>query len=295
MVRRFLKRVLPPVVTDAIRWARARFGAYGRPEWEYVPEGWQLRDPNVKGWDVESVARTKAEDFRALRGRLQGTGPLGVENPERLPTERDYAASNTLMCYAYVLALAARRKERISLLDWGGGVGHYLLISRALLPGVEIDYHCKDLPGICAEGRRLLPEARFYDDEEECFRRTYDLVLASASLHYSQDWKRTLSRLAAAARPHLFVTRLPTVRRVPSFVVLQRPYPYGYDTEYLGWFLNRDEFLAAAATSGLSLVREFLIDERPTVHRAPEQPDTRGFLFRSRDALPAKETPEPHT
>ena len=53
----------------------------------------------------------------------------------------------------------------------------------------------------------------------------------------------------------------------------------GYDTEYPGWFLNRDEFLGAAKESGLTLLREFLINEVPYVPNAPEAADYRGFLF----------------
>ena len=68
-----------------------------------------------------------------------------------------------------------------------------------------------------------------------------------------------------------------------SFVVVQRPYVHGYDTEYPGWFLNRAEFLAAADGLGMRLVREFLIQERPFVPDAPEQADYRGFLFEPRE------------
>ena len=186
------------------------------------------------------------------------------------------------MAYAYVLTLAARKKDQISLLDWGGGIGHYCILGRALLPEVEIDYHCKDVPILCQGGRELFPEARFYDDTKTCFKRTYDLVLASSSLQYSEDWTGTVTQLASASRPYLYVTRLPIVHRAASFVVIQRPYQHGYKTEYLSWFLNRQEFLNYMNSLGMDLVREFLIQERPFVHGAPEQGESRGFLFRSR-------------
>jgi hypothetical protein len=54
-----------------------------------------------------------------------------------------------------------------------------------------------------------------------------------------------------------------------------------YGTEYLGWVLNRDELLAAAERTGLRLVREFLLDYRPDVVGAPEQDETRAYLFRA--------------
>ena len=78
----------------------------------------------------------------------------------------------------------------------------------------------------------------------------------------------------------MYVTRLPIVFNNPSFVVLQRAYNFGYDTEYLGWFINRDEFLQCAKDTDMEFLREFLIDERPSsVHGASEVGEYRGFLF----------------
>ena len=91
-----------------------------------------------------------------------------------------------------------------------------------------------------------------------------------------------LRRLAAAAAPWLFVALLPVVRNAESFVVQQQPDSYGYDTEYLGWVINRMEFLAAARESGLELVREFLAPGVIAVAGAPEQAVHRSFLFRRR-------------
>ena len=186
------------------------------------------------------------------------------------------------MAYAYAIDLAARKKDRISLLDWGGGIGHYYIINKALLPKVTIDYHCKNLLLLCEGGRELLPEAKFYENEEECFAQAYDLVLASSSLQYCEDWQRIAQRLTLATRSYLYITRVPIVHRLPSFVVVQRLYRYGYQTEYLSWFLNREEFLSHMSTLEMELIREFLIQERPHVHQAPEQGEYRGFLFRPR-------------
>jgi hypothetical protein len=103
--------------------------------------------------------------------------------------------------------------------------------------------------------------------------------MASSSIHYSRDWRATLKQLAGVTDGHVFITRLPVVDNSPSFVVLQRPYSYGYQTEYPGWFLNRGEFLEAAKDLGLTLLKEFLVGERPGVPHAPEAADYRGFLF----------------
>ncbi len=116
--------------------------------------------------------------------------------------------------------------------------------------------------------------------DESCLDRSYDFVLASSSLHYSPDWLAMLGALARATAEHIFITRLPIVQEADSYVFVQRPYRYGYDTEYLGWCLNRKQFLDGAQAAGLALVREFIIGEQPIIHGAPGPCEYRGFLFR---------------
>jgi putative methyltransferase (TIGR04325 family) len=250
------------------------------PEWEYVPEGWSRP---VRGWEaagVEAAYRRRWPEFVAA---VRGSGTLGIahEVPEGRPVVVDDPGwHDVVTTFGYVVARASRGVERPSLLDWGGGPGHYHVLARALLPEVELDYHSRDLPRLAALGRELLPEATFHDDDS-CLERTYDLVMASDSLQYSEDWPAMLARLAAAARPWLFVAQLPVAAEAESFVVLQRPYGYGYETEYLGWVVNRGELLGAAERAGLELAREFLAPGRIDAAGAPERPVAqRSFLFR---------------
>jgi putative methyltransferase (TIGR04325 family) len=255
------------------------FAPLGPTEWELAAGGWQAAAVALRGWDVEELARTQAAGWCEFSRLTQGTGPLGLVYESPAPAADDGIHHNTIMSYGYVLARASRRRSRISLLDWGGGLGHYYLISRALLPEVEIDYHCQEVPALARTARRLNPQLHFCAPEDGCLERSYDLVLVSGSLQYSEDWRAALARLAVAAGRYLYLTRLPIVQRAASFAVVQRPYASGYQTEYVGWFLNRGELLAAVAKLGLVLVREFLVQERPHVHAAPEQCEYRGFLF----------------
>ena len=281
---------LPPAVLRTLK--RILPKESQRPDWDYCPDGWRTVDPLIKGWNAEGVVSAQLRSWPAYLEVLKGVGPLGVSHTDLVPNGHSPSFHNTIMSFAYVLGLSARTKDRISILDWGGGLGHYGPLSRALLPEVAIDYFCKDLPLICRAGREALPDATFFERDEQLDGKSFDLVLSSSSLHYSEDWRDVAGRLATAASGHLYITRLPIVDRAGSFVVVQRPYGCGYDTEYLGWFLNRGELLDLMAGLNLELLREFLIDEHPDVPNAPEQAHYRGFLFRSRagaspqDAIP---------
>jgi putative methyltransferase (TIGR04325 family) len=181
------------------------------------------------------------------------------------------------MTFGYVLVLAAREKSTISLLDWGSGIGHYALFARALLPEVRIDYHGMDFPALCEEGRRVLPEATFLDTGDE-LDGSYDLVVASGALQYADRWSSTLGDLLRAAGSFIYIVTT-VVRHAPSFVVVQRPYKYGYDTDLTQWMLNRDELVSVAEEHGFTLRREFLNEEMAPIEGAPERGATVGFLF----------------
>jgi putative methyltransferase (TIGR04325 family) len=298
-VQRAIWALTPPLLLPLVRRAGHRFGLVKPPDvpaiepepasavapdpapphWEYVREGFARP---AKGWNVAAISDAYREKWPSYLAALDGTKPLGVyhEMPRGQDVGwEDHAAHNMLVSYAYVLALAAGGRDRISLLDWGGGIGHYLPLSRAILPGVEIDYHCKDVTVLAEHGRELFPEASFYDDDS-CLERRYDLVLASGALQYAPDWQATLRGLSAATAGLLYVTRAPVAMEAESFVVLQRAYDYGYDTEYLGWVLNREELLSVAGEAGMELRREFLLSVWLSAEGAPEAPIAhRGFLF----------------
>jgi putative methyltransferase (TIGR04325 family) len=269
------------------RWENDEIPAEAQPEWEFVPEGWhRARDRPSIGWSAEAVARAYVAKWPEFVEAVTGPGPLGVghEVPAGTSITREsIPAQNVVLAYAYALTRAAAGATTLSVLDWGGALGHYYLLARRLFPDLELEYHCRELPAVCREGRLVLPAVEFHDSDE-CLDRRYDLVVASSSLQYDEDWPARLRRLSGATGGMLFLTRVPIVRRAASFVTLQRAHVYGYDTEYLGWVFNREDLLVAAGTTGLALEREFTLTADWKFDGTPEAPSEAGFLFARADA-----------
>ena len=285
----------PPLLASMLQRARSCLsrsgnGKPGTSEWEVIPEGWSYAKghPSVSGWNAPSVLETQLRKWPRFVAMAEGSGPLGFAHESDLSDRHDLASHNAVMSFAYAVSLAAHMRTRISFLDWGGGLGHFFILARRLLPNVQIEYHCKDVPLLADQGARFLPDQHFTSDDG-CLDRKYDFVMASTSLHYVEDWRALLARLRAATGDILYVTGLPVVARSPSFVFAQRPHAFGYDTEYLAWSLNHDEFIAEATANGLHLLQELVVGHRPPISGAAEQAEYRGFLFRpDRDTAGAK-------
>jgi putative methyltransferase (TIGR04325 family) len=272
---------------------KARTGAAparaGPPEWEYVAAGWDgARDAERQeglGWDVGAVARAYAAKWPSFLRAIDGPGPLGVGH-EVLDGQdvarEDLVAQNIVLSFGYALerAAAVRADPRAlaSVLDWGGALGHYHELARRLRPDLALDYYVKELPSVCAEGRRVSPDVTFHETGD-CLSRRYDLVMASSSLHYADDWRELLRGLASATIGRLYLARVPVVRSAPTYVLRQRAHAYGYRTEYVGWVINRDEVVGAARDAGWELERELILAAPMVVAGAPESPVEVGLLF----------------
>ena len=138
-----LRRFAPPILVD---WARAMFRR--KANWKFAPHGWAEREKSdsAAGWNAEDVLATYKRKWPLFQQLISGPGPLGIAHESACDRRDDVFSHNVVMSFGYVLGLAARGRPAISFLDWGGGIGHYYLLAKALLPEVAIDYHCKDVP-----------------------------------------------------------------------------------------------------------------------------------------------------
>jgi putative methyltransferase (TIGR04325 family) len=271
--------VVPPIVTRPIgHFLRSR----EKPAFEVVPEGWKRAQNNSQffGWNTEGVVDVEIKRWEAFREKVLATGPLGFshENPDPAMS-RDVAFHNIHLTFCYVLARAASQRAELSVLDWGGGLGHYFLIAQTMLPGVKLNYTNHEVPMMCEKGQLVCPEINFCS-ELSCLESTYDVVIANGSLGYFEDWKGTLSKLCESAGEYLFLTRLFVVDHEPTFIILHRTYEHGYESDMLTTVFNRQDVMEVTSRAGFEVVREFAVEEAPYITGAKEQCIDTGWLFK---------------
>jgi len=248
------------------------------PLLEYAPEGWNtvLAADETGGWNALSVVTAEKEKWDLFCNLVKGTGPLGFSHEQaELTSNSDVSFHNLHVTYGYVLALAAHQKSRLSMLDYGGGLGHYYQLGKALLPDVKLDYHCKEMPRVAEAGKLLNPEIQWFTNDS-CLKKNFDLVMIGGSLQYIERWQDFLQAVAPAVGEYLFLNRTPVVEKSASFVAVQK----AYGTEMLHWQFNRATLLQTVENAGFGIVREFVLGDRHYIRRAPEQCELRSWLFR---------------
>ena len=270
--------MIPPIFFKGLQALKVSFQ---KPALEYAPDGWQtvLLKENNMGWSVDSVIATERAKWEAFCHNLEGPGPLGFSHEHTdLSVIRNSNFHNVHISFAYVLALSAHKKDNISVLDWGGALGHYYLLGKAVLPGVDIEYHVKEVHLMAKAGKQLNPEVHWHDDET-CLERDYDLIMMNGSIGYMEDWTEVLLRIVSSVKAYLFLFRLPVVQRSPSFISIERL----YNSQMLHQQLNQAELLETVKDTGLTLMREFVVGDRPYIKGAPEQCEIRGWLFKKEE------------
>ena len=278
--KRLARNVVPPIAWEFARRALRPLSKSG-DGFHFAPDGWRTQLPSGRELDAPHfVARERRDwDFMMSQDLERGALVFFSRGPAAAHAQK-IAEHGEWLAYAYALALAARGREALRVLDYGGGLGYFFPVGEAVLPDVRLEYHCKDLPGIVAEGRKVNPRVVWHSDDA-CLDESYDLVILAAVLPYIADWRALLRRAARAVRGYFFLMVVPTVERAPGYVAIQRV----HGAAALYGVMNRGEVLATIEGEGLTLVREFLLDEHPAIPGAPEQPQQRGWLFRRAEAL----------
>jgi putative methyltransferase (TIGR04325 family) len=263
---RILKSIVPPLLWGIGSRLKRRV-VRSTTLLEYAPRGWDTplpgRSSSDEFWSA-FIAQEQAS-CKALIARVHAGEPMlyadGDENSK-------YAV------FGYVLALATRHQQKISVLDYGGNLGDYYWLGRALVPGVELDYHCKELPKVAAAGRLISPDVTWHTDDA-CLAAAHDLVMFSSSIQCLPDWQDILYRAGQSARGYLLLSDVATVRDVPAYVATHRS---GGQT-HLQMQMKRSEIVRTVERAGLRLVREFPMGAHPPIVNAPEQPTCLGWLF----------------
>jgi putative methyltransferase (TIGR04325 family) len=265
-----IKSVTPPVMYNLAHAIKLQVSpsaavpdAAPEPEWRVI----SLWEDTTAPWTP--YTRSLVDQALAEEEKARTTGSFTGMLSDGMP--RLWAVA-----YAYVLTLA-QHDGTVSILDFGGQLGRYGTIARLALPGVAVSYTVEELPDVCDVGAKVRPWVKFQTKAEMTDK--FDLVFASGSLQYVEDWRGELARLARLAGRYIFLSRLQVLDESPATIVRHKMPTDGHT---IGWVLNRSDLLNRAKSLGLTLTQEFYFhDIIAQVDGLDAKPGERGYLFRA--------------
>jgi len=162
---------------------------------------------------------------------------------------------------ACLLAAAARSDQRLSVLDFGGGLGSTYRQCLPMLRSADVTWHIVEQPAFVDLGNSEFASHRlrfFHRIEEAAAQSHPHIVLASSVLAYLEFPYHTLTELMNAAAPFLVIDRTAFIDGADDILAVQDVSKslYGEQTAYPAWCLSRAKLLAHVSEQ-YRLVAEF--------------------------------------
>jgi putative methyltransferase (TIGR04325 family) len=134
---------------------------------------------------------------------------LIFRNEQKKPPLFNFSAARTL----FGVSLAANNRDKLRVVDFGGGGGFHYTIARAMLPPeIEISWNVVESPRLCRASDPLItPGLSFYDSIETASAdlESVDLIFTSSALQYTPDPLKTLEELLKIKATSIYITRTP--------------------------------------------------------------------------------------
>lgn len=163
----------------------------------------------------------------------------------------DYALRQRNAVLPPLVATMLSGQNRVSILDFGGGLGTGYFVLTATMPEAidRLDYSIIDVDGIVEAGRQLFDGKKGPTFQSELpGAARFDVVHASSVVQYIDDWRSLLACLARYNARFLSLADM-FVGDFESFVTLQNY----YGSKIRHWFLNAREFVAEVERNGYKL------------------------------------------
>ncbi len=226
-VKKAAKWLLPPIVLLPFR-PGYRTDPNGAPRWHRgnYPD-WASAKAAAGGYDAANILDIQRAAMRKVRD-----GEAVYERDAVLFDEIEYF----FPALAALLLIASRKKNRLSVLDFGGALGSSYYQNRGLLLHLEdLAWHVVEQGHFVAAGQAEFqtPQLRFFSTMADSAAASRpDVVILSSVLQYLDDPVITLAEIAKLAPDYILVDRTPILDAGCERIVVQTVPPSIYPASY---------------------------------------------------------------
>lgn len=154
----------------------------------------------------------------------------------------------------------------LRVLDFGGALGSHFHALAAHWPWAPLQWTVCETPAVVTAGRaefeQEMPKGnqlKFINDAKEALDNGVDVVIASCSIQYVEDWRGMLNLFSVA--PWLILDRVPLVNHPEDLIDIQ-VVPASYtDTRYPGWKFSASNWLPRLKQLGFEPVYQWIVPE----------------------------------
>ena len=148
---------------------------------------------------------------------------------------------------------------RVSILDFGGGMGVTYIHLISSLPNCAVSYHVVEREGIARGGAELFADdARIHFSSELPAQSDFDIVYISSALQYIEDYAALLRALMAYRAKYFLFVKLSS-GDFPTYATAQKNVS-GSVLPY--WFINFGEIIELMASGGYALIYKSVLEQQ---------------------------------
>lgn len=226
---------VPPVM---VRWLKAHSPRSLRFTGEYAT--WEDAAFHSHGYGAKEILQKVLEATLKVK-----RGEAAFERDSVAFDEIDYAWP----VLADLMWVAACRRGRLNVLDFGGALGSSYFQNRRFLRGLaEVRWSVLEQEHYVQAGREHVQDdrIRFYADLNECLSENQpDVILLSSVLQYLPSPYETIAQLAACSADYLIIDRTPFAGGSDDKLFIQHTPASIYRASYPMWVFSEEKFLAA--------------------------------------------------
>ena len=189
---------------------------------------------------------------RSLQAATECLAALKLDKP--IPVF--YKQRSTYLPITVVMML--ENKKQVNVLDFGGGLGiGYMTLAESMPADLKrISYNIVEVAEVCQTGMGMHGDGIVYRSDLPTSGK-FDLIHASSSLQYVENWKELLTSFAALKPKYILLSDV-FAGRIKSFVTLQNY----YENKIPHWFLNLNELLKSLDSVGYRLAMKSYVTSR---------------------------------
>ena len=175
-------------------------------------------------------------------------------------TEAQLSERETVFLTFLMTAISDLKKDKVSILDIGGGNGYFAHLARKMLPRIQLDWLILESEG-CANGYKQFESVSDIRWTHELDSETRpDITIFSCSLQYLEKPFEVLDRAIAISR-WLLLMRLPLTDEQINQVTVQKVHYEPHHFSWPCWFFSKEQFLSRIKMSTTRMLWYQCLDE----------------------------------